>query len=98
MEGQRQPIERDPGNIVFTRRWKSGVKALTLVGCTYTFVACLLVDWEHMFGENHVFSGVKPVLRSYINSIYGSSGPSDAAAAAVGGSAASSSGGGGAKR
>lgn len=47
------------------------MKAVTLVSCTIAFISCLTADWEHIYGPNHAFSGVKPAIRSFFNGIYG---------------------------
>jgi hypothetical protein len=76
--------------IVFSRRWQTGVRAFTFVACGYTLAACLAADWDHIFGPDHVFSGVRPALRSFFNGLYGTGSPDNAAVgpeAAGGGSA-----------
>ena len=71
---KQQPA--DFGDVVFTRRWRLGVRALTLVACAYTAGACLVGDWEHKFGPDHVFAGVRPALKSFLNTVYNSGGSS----------------------
>lgn len=67
-------MTQDFGDIVFTKRWSNGVKALTFVTCAYTLGACLLADWDALFGPNHVFSGIRPAVRSHLNKVYGTAG------------------------
>jgi hypothetical protein len=67
--------------LVFSRGWQTGIRALTLVACGYTLTACVLADWEHAFGEDHVFSRVRPAVRSFLNDVFGGGG----AAAGTGG-------------
>ncbi|GBF98647.1 hypothetical protein Rsub_11641 [Raphidocelis subcapitata] len=80
--------------VVFGPRWRTGIKALTLVACVYTGAACLTADWDGIFGPDHVFSGVRPALRSYFGSLYGTNDSGSAApqTAEVGSSGGSSGG------
>lgn len=83
----------DPGAVVFTRRWRSGVKALTLVLCAYTGASCLMADWDARFGERHVFSGVRPAVRAYLTALLGPAPAPSAGRGAAGGGERSSGGG-----
>jgi hypothetical protein len=84
----------DPGAVVFTRRWRSGVKALTLVLCAYTGASCLMADWDARFGERHVFSGVRPAVRAYLTALLGPAPAAPSAGRAAAGGGERSSGGG----
>ncbi len=57
-------------HFVFTNKWQSRVKALTLLATVGTLIGCLTADWE-LYGDNHVFSGIKPSLKRYFNDLYG---------------------------
>jgi len=76
----------DFGDVVFTSRWRSGVKAATFVACAYTLGSCLLMDWDDKYGPDHVFRGVRPAIKSFVNSMYGTG--TDAVAADAGTAAA----------
>jgi hypothetical protein len=71
---------------LFTQRWHSRMRLLTYVACGVAVAGCLTADWEVKFGDDHVFSGVKPALKRYFNGIFGVAQPpppqSSAAAAA----------------
>jgi uncharacterized membrane protein YgcG len=81
--------------VVFSPRWRTGMRALTLVACVYTGAACLLVDWDPMFGPDHVFSGVRPALKSFVGSLYGNPTTIDAVSSGSGGDGSSGGGGSG---
>jgi hypothetical protein len=58
-------------HFIFTSKYQSRVKALTIVATVATLVGCLTADWEDRYGEHHVFSGVKPAIRRFFNDLYG---------------------------
>jgi hypothetical protein len=58
-------------SFVFTSKWQSRVKAFTFVLCAYTAVSCALTDWDHIFGKEHIFSNIRPGLKSLLNRAYG---------------------------
>jgi hypothetical protein len=65
-------------HFVFTSKYQSRVKALTIVATVATLVGCLTADWEDRYGEHHVFSGVKPAIRKFFNDLYGVSSSAEA--------------------
>jgi hypothetical protein len=58
-------------HFVFTPKFQSRMKALTVVATVATLAGCLTADWEDRYGEHHVFSGVKPAIKSFFNDLYG---------------------------
>jgi hypothetical protein len=58
-------------HFVFTPKFQSRMKALTVVATVATLAGCLTADWEDRYGENHVFSGVKPTIKKFFNGLYG---------------------------
>lgn len=73
--------------VVFTSRWQARWRAATFVSCTMLLVTCLSKDWDEAYGEQNVFSGIRPALRAYFNQTFGGAGGAttrtSAAAAAV---------------
>lgn len=55
----------------FQIKYQSRIKALTFVAILLGTAGCLTADWEHLYGENHVFSGVKPALKRYLSDMLG---------------------------
>lgn len=58
-------------HFVFTSKFQSRIKALTVVATLATLAGCLTADWEDRYGEHHVFSGVKPAIKKFFNELYG---------------------------
>lgn len=65
------PITMSEDHFVFTAKYQSRVKALTVVATVAALFGCLTADWENVFGPNHVFSGVKPAIKGFFNDLYG---------------------------
>lgn len=61
-------------DFVFTRKWQYRVKLFTYVSCGAALVGCLTADWDRMYGDNHVFSGIRPGLKRFFNDVFGVSG------------------------
>jgi hypothetical protein len=58
-------------HFVFTPKFQSRMKAVTVVATLATLAGCLTADWEDRYGEHHVFSGVKPAIKQFFNDLYG---------------------------
>lgn len=53
------------------------LKSLTILACVGVAAAGLLTDWEDVAGGPHFFSGVKPAVKSFFNSLYGAKPPAE---------------------
>uniref|UniRef100_A0A383VLE9 Uncharacterized protein n=1 Tax=Tetradesmus obliquus TaxID=3088 RepID=A0A383VLE9_TETOB len=78
-------------HFIFTSKFQSRIKALTVVATMATLLGCLTADWEDRYGERHVFSEVKPAIKRFFNELYGVNNPAATNGAAPQGSSSSSS-------
>ena len=67
-----RPGMLDPNSdLVFTAKWRRGVRGATWVLCSLVVVGAVTADWDEAYGRPTVLSGVRPALKRALTHLVG---------------------------
>lgn len=62
----------DPNSdVMFTPKWRRGVRGATWVLCSLVLVGAVTADWDAAYGRPTVLSGVRPALARALTHLVG---------------------------